>query len=153
MRVLWEVADFVRNLRRQMRFGELSRAPLQLLRLELRGERAACEWMARPSDRWDEMLPAGLSERNASAQALKDAMAVRELLFSAIPKLESAVFRVYRNSDEEPELIIAGNLCRDDEVAPTIRSPAMKAKLLGFQFSMDDGVLGGLQVEEHAVSS
>ena len=36
MRQLWEVADFVRKMRRQMRFGELSRAPLKLLRMELR---------------------------------------------------------------------------------------------------------------------
>jgi hypothetical protein len=155
MRVLWEVADFVRKLRRQMRFGELSRAPLELLRLELRGQRAECEWMARPADRWDEMLPPGLSERNASAQALEDAVAVRELLFSALPELESAAIRVFRNSEDEedPELIIAGTVCREDEVAPTIRSLAMKAKLLGFQFSMDDGVLGALQSEEHAMSS
>jgi len=41
MKQLWEAADFVRNLRRRLRFGELSRAPLKLLRLELRGNQAA----------------------------------------------------------------------------------------------------------------
>ena len=38
MRQLWEVADFVRKMRREMRFGEISRAPLQLLRVELRND-------------------------------------------------------------------------------------------------------------------
>src|ERR1700721_552182 len=33
MKPVWDVADFVRGLRREMRFGELSRAPLKLLRL------------------------------------------------------------------------------------------------------------------------
>ncbi len=43
MKPLWEAADFLIRMRRRLRFGELSRAPLQLLRLELRGEQAECE--------------------------------------------------------------------------------------------------------------
>jgi hypothetical protein len=53
MRQLWEVADFVRTVRREMRFGELSRAPLRLLRLELREDAMECDWVARPPDVWD----------------------------------------------------------------------------------------------------
>jgi hypothetical protein len=114
--------------------------------------------MARPADPWDAGLPAGVGERNASAQALQDAMAVRALLFSALLELESAKFRVYRHTicrdsrGEVPELIIVGTVEREYEVASSIRSPAMKAKLFGFQFWMDDGVLGALQLEEHAVN-
>jgi len=53
MKKLWEDADFVRNVHRRLRFGELSRARLKLLRLELRSDEAGCEWMARPADPWD----------------------------------------------------------------------------------------------------
>ena len=58
MRPLWEVADFVRSIRRQMRFGELSRAPLQLLRVEFARTCATveCDWIARPADTWDSNL-------------------------------------------------------------------------------------------------
>ncbi len=56
MRPLWEVADFIRNVRRQMRFGEFSRAPLLLQRVELRADTLECDWVARPPDAWDSSL-------------------------------------------------------------------------------------------------
>jgi hypothetical protein len=154
MQRIWEAACFVRKLRIRLRFGKLSRAPLKLLRLELRGNSAECEWMARPADPWDSFLPAGDGERNASLQALQDAMAVRELLFATLPDLQTATFRVYRESQEETsELIITGTLESNCEVASNVRSPAMRAKLFGFQFWMENGVLGALQSEEYAVTS
>src|SRR2546428_11687574 len=79
MNPFWEVADFVRGLRREMRFGELSRAPLRLLRLELRGDSVACDWIARPADVWDAGLQRDQRERNVSEQALRDAIRVRDL--------------------------------------------------------------------------
>src|SRR5713226_6278057 len=47
---LWEASDFVRKVRLRMRFGEMSRLPLRLLRLELGHETAVCEWVARAND-------------------------------------------------------------------------------------------------------
>ena len=150
MRQIWEASDFVRKLRVRLRFGKLSRAPLKLLRLELRGPVAACEWLARPADFWDGDLPASVGKKNASAQALEDSLAVREMLFAAMPGVSSAVFRVYRAVEEteagaEPELIIVGIVERDEQVAGNIRSLAMRAQLFGFRFWMDNGVLGTLQ--------
>lgn len=146
MRQLWEASDFVRKLRVQMRFGKLSRAPLKLLRFELRGDVAECEWMARPADPWDTDLAPGVSKRNASSQALEDSLAVRKMLFAAIPDISSAVFRVYRPVEgAEAELIIVGTVERHEQVAGNIRSLAMRAQLFGFRFWMDDGVLGTLQ--------
>jgi hypothetical protein len=151
---LCAIGDFVRKLRNQARFGKLSRAPLRLLRLEFRGRVAECEWMARPPDGWDSDLPPVIGGRNASLQALEDAMAVRELLFSTLPGLHSATFRVYRDAAAEaPELIIAGTVSREDEVAPSIRSQVMKAKLFGLRFGLEDGVLEVLQPEERSASS
>lgn len=85
MRVLWGISDFGRAMQRELRFGELSRAPLRLLRVDWRGEAAECDWLARCGDEWDCDLPQHVSDRNASEQALRDAIAVRELLFEALP--------------------------------------------------------------------
>src|SRR6202521_2255258 len=135
MRLLWGIADFVRAMHRQMRFGELSRAPLRLLRLEWRGEVAECEWMARHADEWDRGLPRPVSDANASEQALRDAIAIRELLFDALPGVDTAALRVFRQSaGGKQDLIITGTVTRGDEVPRKISSTAMRAKLLGFQF-------------------
>ena len=143
---LWEASDFLRKLRVQMRFGKLSRAPLKLLRFELRSELAECEWMARPADPWDADLAPGVGKRNASLQALEDSLAVRKMLFATMPGVSSAVFRVYRAVEgAEAELIIVGTVERDEQVAGNIRSLAMRAQLFGFRFWMDNGVLGTLQ--------
>lgn len=148
MKQLWEAADFVRNLRRRLRFGELSRAPLKLLRLELRGEEAECEWLARPADPWDSDLPPGIGERHASLQALEDCLAVRRLLFSAMPSISKAVFRVYRGAQtDRVELIVTGTVTREDQAAANVCSLAMRAQLCGLRFWLADGVLDRFQSE------
>ena len=160
MKALWEASEFVHKLRGRMRFGRLSRAPLKLLRFEVRGEAAECEWIARPADAWDADSPTSLGERNASAQALEDSLAVREMLFAAMPDVSRAVFRVYRaveaaeakETGAESELIIVGSVERDEQVAGNIRSLAMRAQLFGFRFWMDNGVLGTMQPSECAMS-
>jgi hypothetical protein len=153
MRMLWGIADFGRAVRRQMRFGELSRAPLKLLRLEWRGDVAECDWLARPADEWDQDLPRQVSDGNASEQALRDAIAVRELLFYALPAVDTASLRVYRQSaGGTHELIITGTVTRGEEVPRNVLSTAMRAKLLGFQFWSEGGILGALQTEECTMS-
>jgi len=149
MKQLWEAADFVRNLHRRLRFGELSRAPLKLLRLELRGDEAECEWIARPADPWDADLPPSMGERHASLQALEDSLAVRNLLFSALPSVSRAIFRVYRQvKAEHAELIITGTVTREDQAAANVCSLAMRAQLCGLRFWLADGVLGRFQSGE-----
>ena len=149
MKQLWEAADFVRNLHRRLRFGEFSREPLKLLRLELRRDEAECEWIARPADPWDADLPPSMGERNASLQALEDSLAVRSLLFAAVPSVSSAVFRVYRQVEpEHAELIITGTVTRDDQAAANVCSLAMRAQLCGLRFWLADGVLGRFHSEE-----
>jgi hypothetical protein len=138
MKELWEAADFVRNLHRRLRFRGLAHVSLNLLRLELRGDQAECEWLARPDPSAD--------ERIASVQALEDSLAVRKLLFTAMPSLSNAVLRVYRQVEpEHTELIITGTVTRGEQVTDKVCSPAMRAKLYGLRFWLEDGVLGGLQ--------
>jgi hypothetical protein len=153
MNPFWEVADFVRGLRREMRFGELSRAPLRLLRLELSGERVACDWIARPPDVWDQSLQQQQRERNVSEQALRDALRIRDLVFHSLPKVESAILRSFRPSGgrEPPELVIAGAVMRDAPPVLRVSSLAMRAKLRGFHFEMEEGILRVLKDSEQPV--
>jgi len=153
MRLLWGIADFGRAIHRRLRFGELSRAPLRLLRLEWRGDVAECDWMARPADEWDRDLPRQVSHGNVSEQALRDAMAMRELLFDALPGVDTASLRVFRQSaGGAHDLIITGTVSRGEEIPRKISSMAMQAKLLGFQFWLQDGILEALPSEECAMS-
>ena len=146
MKWVWLVSEFVRKLRYQMRFGELSRAPLRLLRLEVRDQSAECEWLARASDPWDCDVLAEIREQNETFQALHDALMVRELLFSAIPEICLAKISVYRQTQmDSRELIITGALSRADELPPRLSSLVMRAKLYGLRFRLQDGALGSLE--------
>jgi len=148
MRQLWEVANFVRGLRIHLRFGELSRAPLRLLRLELRDDTVECDWMARPADPWDADLPHLVSEGHVSVQALEDAIAVRELMFRLLPDVQTAALRVFRpGSEGDFKLIISGTVAREQLANRHFHSVAMRAKLLGLQFWLEDGILMTMQPE------
>lgn len=151
---LWNVGDFVRRLKLPAPFGSLSRAQLRLLRLELRGSVVECDWMARPPDKWDRHLKAEVAGKNASTQALRDAIAVREMVFRAIPDLRQAFIRVFRETGEhEMELIITGSLTREERPPMAVRSLAMRAKLFGFRFWLDEGILESLELEDCAVNA
>ena len=146
--LLTQLCDFsylFRVVKAYLRFGELSRAPLKILRLQLSGESAECDWVARPADAWDEQLPGPVRDRHASMQALKDALAIREAMLCLMPQICTATMRVYRAAPERSrELIIAGRVAREDEVPHRIPSVVMRAKLCGFHFVLDAGVLAGL---------
>ena len=146
MMSLRHIADFVRGIKIERRFGELSRAPLKLLRLQIQGERAEVEWLARSSDEWDANLPWRVREQNFSLQALQDAIALREMLFELLPDVHEAEFRAFRQSAcEPPRMIIFGRVIREAPDVLRVTSPAMRAKLYGLQFQLHDGVLGPLE--------
>jgi hypothetical protein len=154
MKPLWEAVDFCHQIRRQLRFGELSRSQLRLLRLELKGDVAECEWMARAADIWDAGLRARTRNCNASLQALHDALAVRDLIFSEMAEVKTATLRAYRETaGQAPELIIAGVVERGAGAPRGIRSVAMRAKLQGLRFWLDDGILEALQQDPQRGSS
>ena len=137
-----------------MQFGDLTRERLSLLRMELNGQRAECECVARLPDPWDADLPGHVGARHASIQALKDAVAIRGMLFRTFPEVCSAEIRFYRRaSGQRLELIVAGSVSRDQRAPAAVRSLAMRAKLLGFDFWLHEGVLEKLQPEEATVNS
>lgn len=154
MKQLFEVANFVRRLRTQMRFGELSRSPLELLRFTLQGDTAECDWLARPADAWDEVLPRQVGERNASMQALHDAVAIRKMIFALLREIRTVELRAFRQSAREPpRLVISGTVIRQEAEVAKVTSPVMRAKLYGFRFWLDDGVLVTLQPEDRVASN
>jgi hypothetical protein len=84
---------------------------------------------------------------------LRDAIAMRELLFHALSGVDTASLRAFRKlAGGTRGLIIAGEVTRGEEVPQKISSTAMRAKLLGFQFWLEDGILEALPCEEWAMS-
>ena len=85
-------------------------------------------------------------------QALQDAMKLRDMLFGLLPEIRVAVLRVFRQSAREPpRLIIAGTVTRQLPAVKKVKSPVMRAKLYGFKFWMDDGVLVPLESVERSL--
>jgi hypothetical protein len=146
------MGNLARWLRVKGRAGRLSRAPLKLLRLELRGDVAECEFQARAADEWDSDLPVCVGRLHASMQALEDAVAIRCAIFRELPAVSAAVLRVFRHSNvAKLELVISGTATRGEEVPKYISSLAMRAKLLGFQFHLENGTLKTLRSDDFAM--
>lgn len=153
MNELWQIAGFLRELRAQLRFGDFSREPLKLLRFQLQDETVECDWIARSADTWDATLPRHIRDKTASLQAIHDAMKVRDLLYSLLPDIRLAVLRCFRQTAREPpRLIIAGSLTRQLPAVRRVKSPVMRAKLYGFKFWMDDGVLAPLETVDRTLT-
>ncbi len=139
---IFNASQFLRGVSVQLRFGELSRAPLHLLRFQIEADTVECDWIARAPDPWDVDLKPSVRHRHTSLQTLKDAIDVRTLVFSLHPEVETAALRVFRESlSQSRELIIAGNAQRNDNSSRGIHSLTMRAKILGFRFNLDGDVL------------
>ena len=146
---LCDASQFLRGLRVQLRFGRLTRAPLHLLRFQIEEDVVECDWIARLPDPWDADLARDIGRRHASLQALRDAIDVRALLFHSLPQVETARLRIYgEESLHSRELLIDGYVNRGDSAFCSVRSLAMRAKLLGFRFSLENGILNRLNRED-----
>ncbi|HWT66433.1 MAG TPA: hypothetical protein VN151_09995 [Terracidiphilus sp.] len=142
LRRLLQAGRFLGSVRDQLRFGELSRAPLQLIRFHMEGDTVECDWIARGPDPWDRHVSRRVQLRHSTLQTLADAIRVRTLVFNAIPGAETAYFRVYREvADRAPELILTGCAQRNDNLAREVHSLVMRAKVLGFKFRLEGDML------------
>lgn len=140
MRVLTEISNFLRRTRRQMRSGELSREPLQLLRVEWKGDRVECDWLMRPVDPWDKFLPPHLATENQTLQALRDALKLRKVILRSFPAVGLAQLRMFRSDeDHRLELVMSGSVNRWDEEFHRVPSVMMRAKMCGFRFNVAEG--------------
>lgn len=151
---LCKASQFLRGIGVQMRFGDLTRAPLRLVRLQMLDEVVECDWLARSPDPWDADFSRNVQQRHASLQALRDAIDVRALLFEVMPDVETAHFRVYRESSNSTrELIITGYAQRNDQSSRDVHSLVMRAKVLGFQFEMEGDSLRKLSTKERVFAT
>jgi len=145
MRMLADVASFLRSAKKYLRFGELSREPLQLLRVEWKGDRVECDWLMRPADPWDKCLPPSLATENQTLQALRDALLLRKTILRSFPTVSLAYLRMYRaDEDHRLELVLTGSVSRWDEEFHRVPSVMMRAKMCGFRFTVAEGALRGL---------
>lgn len=146
---LREVSLFLRRFRSRLKFGERSRSPLRLIRFHFDQGAVWCDFVARAPDPWDAMLPPHIGRRHASLQALKGAIDTRSLIFASLEDAQSAVIRVYRSIDQDSlETVIVGNLMRHEGAFRHIHSLAMRAKLLGFRFRLEEDILHPLRSED-----
>jgi hypothetical protein len=151
MTEIFGVIEFLRKVRSQLRFGEWSRGNLEVMRIEVRKTEASCDWVARPVDEWDSYIPAHASAKNFMVQTLEDAINVRGLLFSALGDVNSAELRAFRAlPNDGHELILRGTAFRDDKPPAHDTALAMRAKLLGFHFTVADGSLIRLGSEPYS---
>ena len=144
MREILGTIGFFQAIRNQMRFGEFSRLPIRLQRFEIKADSAECDWFMRPPDPWDVHLPTRQRGEHLTQQALLDGLKIRELIFRGFPQVQRAELKVYRECDSEAaihELVMTGAVLRETEVLPRVASLVMRAKLYGFRFSLDGGVL------------
>ncbi|HEY4380911.1 MAG TPA: hypothetical protein VGN01_11235 [Acidobacteriaceae bacterium] len=133
---------FFQAIRNQMRFGEFSRLPIRLQRFAITADTAECDWYMRPPDPWDSSLPQQQREAHLTQQALLDGLKIRELIFRGFPQVQRAELQVFREcEDGVHELMMTGTVLRETEVLPRVASLVMRAKLYGFRFSLDGGVL------------
>jgi hypothetical protein len=145
MRVFAEIAQFLRRTRRRMKSGELSREPLQLLRVEWKGDLVECDWLMRPVDPWDIYIPAQLATENQTLQALRDALELRKIIFRSFPAVSLARLRMFRADENHClELVMTGNVNRWDEEFHRVPSVMMRAKMCGFRFTVAEGSMRGL---------
>lgn len=142
MRILAQIAGFLRRVRKRLRSGALSREPLLLLRVEWRGDSVECDWLMRPVDQWDKYLPRSRAAENQTLQCLRDALSLREIIFRSFPAVGVAHLRMFRVDDKHRlELMMMGSVNRSDEVLHRVPSVVMRARLCGFRFNLADGAL------------
>jgi hypothetical protein len=72
-------------------------------------------------------------------------------VFDALPKIDCAVLRAFRQpAREPPEMILLGTVSREMPEVHRVSSLVMRAKLFGFCFILDDGLLRPLQSAERS---
>jgi hypothetical protein len=104
-----------------------------------------CDWLMRPPDPWDKDLQEHLAKENQTLQALRDALILREVIFESFPAVINAELRMYRADGEHRlELVMTGKVNRYNDGFERVASVAMRARLCGFHFKLNEGEMESL---------
>ena len=143
MKELLDAADFLSRARRRLRFRSLIAGTAHAVAVRVERRLVECDWLMRPADPWDKDLPAHLARENQTLQALRDALTLREVVFKSFPAVVNATLRMFRaDSDHRLELVMTGNVNRSNEAFERVASVAMRARLCGFHFNLEEGASG-----------
>ena len=81
-----------------------------------------------------------MARENQTLQALRDAMSLREAIFESFPAVINAKLRMFRaDSEHRLELMMTGKVNRYNDVFERVASVSMRAKLCGFNFTLNAG--------------
>lgn len=149
MRELKYASDFLNLVRKNLCSGASFMEPLTLLRFEWKGDLVECDWLMRPPDPWDNDLPAHLSKENQTLQSLRDGLNLRDTVFESFPAVIRAYLRMFRSdANHRLELVMTGSVNRDNDTFHRVASLAMRARLCGFHFTVEQGVLENMALPE-----
>ena len=139
---LCDAGLFLRQLRMQLRFGELTRRLFGFFIFKFTDSIAECDWVARQQDPWDAVSIRRHWSTPRFATGIKgcDRHPLVALCHSAGYRLWLVCASI-ANSSHPREVIIIGDVRRRDSTFRSVHSIAMRAKLIGFRFSMEDGML------------
>ena len=148
---LCNVSHFLLRLQVQFQFGRHSRASLHLLRMEIIPEKIEFDCITKSSDPWETDPAEQNAKRRITLQVLHDAIDLRAILFRSVPDVDAARIRIYRNSGQYGrELIMVGHTHRNDQSALGFHSPIVRAKVLGYQFRLDNDYLKEITEDPYA---
>jgi hypothetical protein len=84
-----------------------------------------------------------MAKENQTLQALQDALTLRDVVFKSFPAVMTAELRMFRaDALHRLELAMTGNVSRSNEKFERVASVAMRARLCGFNFTLEQGEIG-----------
>lgn len=150
MKLLYLASRFLESVRIRMQRRWLPRRPLDILRVEAFPSMAfvSCDLLVRGPAAWNPTYSSGAWARLQSQQTLLDALALRRLIFRSFPNARTAQLRIFRTAPSGThELVLIGNVQRDDGDLSKGATPAIQAKMYGFSFVLSDGALRDMTME------
>jgi hypothetical protein len=119
--------------------------------MEIHPDRVEFDCLARAGDPWDRDIAERLARRHLTLQVMHDAIDLRTILFQTMPSVDAARIRIFRDSeDNERELILFGHTHRNDHSARGVHSLAMRARILGFHFRVENEFLKAIAETPYA---
>jgi len=148
MQLIRQAADFLKQVQRGMRRAEVTREPLTFLRFEWRGDTVECDWLMRAIEPADQARSTQYALERQTEQAFRDALRIREQVFESFSAVTQARLRMFRGERRQQlELVLGGTVNRLGWNQSQAGNWAVKAKAMGLEFEVLNGVLCVPQAE------